>query len=45
MIREVRGDQWDKWEIRVSGTIWVHGVKKKLKMRGITMIREKRGIQ
>jgi hypothetical protein len=44
MIREMRGDQWDKREIRVSRMIWVHGVKE-LKMRGITMIWEKRGIQ
>jgi hypothetical protein len=27
-IREMRGDQWDKWEIRVSGRVWVHKVKK-----------------
>jgi hypothetical protein len=31
MIRAMRGDQWDKWEIRVSGRVGVHGVKKKVK--------------
>jgi hypothetical protein len=43
-IRETRGNQWDKWEIRVSGRVWVHKVKKKgLKMIGITMIRDEKG--
>jgi hypothetical protein len=45
MIREMRRSQWDRWEIRVLGRVWVHGVKKGLKMIDITMIREKRGIQ
>jgi hypothetical protein len=45
MIRVVRGDQWDKEEIRMLGVVWVHGVKKKLKMTGIKMIRAKMGIQ
>jgi hypothetical protein len=44
MIMEVRGDQWDNQETRVSGMVWVHGVKN-LKMRGITIIEEKREIQ
>jgi hypothetical protein len=42
MIKETRGSQWDKWEIRVLGRVWVHGVEKRLRMIGITMIREKR---
>jgi hypothetical protein len=33
----MRGSQWDKWEIRVSG--------RELKMIGIKMIKEKKGIQ
>jgi hypothetical protein len=36
-IREIRENQWDKWEIKVSGRVWVHEVKLKgLKMIGIT---------
>jgi hypothetical protein len=31
MIREMRGNQWAKWEIRVSGRVWVHEVKKDVK--------------
>jgi hypothetical protein len=30
-IKETRGNQWDKWEIRVSRRVWVHGVKKRVK--------------
>jgi hypothetical protein len=31
MIRETRENQWDEWEIKVSGRVWVHVVKKGVK--------------
>jgi hypothetical protein len=40
-IREKRGIQWDKCQIRVSGRGRVHGKKKGLKMIGTTVIRGK----
>jgi hypothetical protein len=43
-IREMRRNQWDKYQIRVSVRVRVHG-KKGLKMLGTTVIKEKRGIQ
>jgi hypothetical protein len=45
MIREMRGIQWDKWEIRVLGSVWVHRAEKRLKNIGIPTTREKKRIQ
>jgi hypothetical protein len=30
-IKETRGSEWDKWELRVSGRVWIHRVKKRFK--------------
>jgi hypothetical protein len=45
MIKATRGDQWDKWGARVSGSVWVYRVKKEVKMIDITTNSMKRGIQ